>query len=223
MGPLQRKLRVGMQTESRTLSAPFLVAVGAVATLLAGLALLFYMAATASRPYALESEAQARTMSVWMTDYEWLEHDHANHDHSEDAGETNSALPSDLFTDAVEEATEGFSMPASMMPGTPPEGSLRLQVSLDLYNRAGGTQEIDPADFHLENDRGDTWPTMIGGNFRPVELDYLQAYSTIAAFDIEFDDITSTMHLIWNVDGDEKKFIISDEDAADILAGAHDH
>ena len=211
-----------MQTEQRTLSAAALVAAGAIATALAGLALLFYMAATASRPYALEAEAQARTMSVWMTDYEWLEHNHANHDHSDDE-DTDTSAPTDLFTDAVEQATAGFEMPASMMPGTPPEGSLRLQVSLDLYNRAGGTQQIDPSDFRLENADGQVWETMIGGNFAPVELDYLQAYSTIAAYDIEYDDITSTMHLVWNIDGDEKQFIISDEDAQAVLDGSHGH
>ncbi len=207
-----------MQTEQRTLSAPVLVAAGAIATALAGLALLFYMAATASRPYALEAEAQARTMSVWMTDYEWLEHDHARDGESQD-----ESTAGDLFSAAVDQATEGFERPASMMPGTPPEGSLRLQVSLDLYNRAGGTQQIDPSDFRLENADGQVWETMIGGNFRPVELDYLQAFSTIAAFDIEFDDITPTMHLVWNIDGDEKQFIISDEDAQAVLDGAHAH
>lgn len=52
---------------------------------------------------------------------------------------------------------DGFSMPASEMPGIQPEGDNRLRVEVDLSNITTGVQRYSTTDFTLTAPGGKTW------------------------------------------------------------------
>lgn len=194
-------------------STPQIVVVGSLLAFAAGIVLVVSTFASTVSAVGPETEARAGGLSAWVTDYQWLEHDHDGADSSDLTPPDAVSLPAP--EDAVasfggQDQNQGFAMPASMMPGTPDEGFLRLQVELDVLNRSSREQTVDISQFHLLGEDGRTWPTMGGGTFKATSLGKGHAYTTVAAFDVEESVSGQTMYLVWRANGEETHFLVSE-------------
>ena len=177
-----------------------LVGLAVIAGIL-GLAVTIMTAGGDAPVVDVRTEARHGDLSTWVEAAEWLEHDH-NATSDTDLGPDAQALGSN-------ELESGFAMPASMMPGTPDEGYVRLQVELTMFNHAA-TTEVSPAGFVLEDADGRQWDALLGGTFNPTDLHDGHLLNTVVAFDISERDAGQTMYLTWRHAGSTTRFLISD-------------
>jgi len=197
-----------VESES-TRSPARLVAALAVAGSLVGLFFTAQIVTGYTPLVGLNTEARTGSLSVWVTDTEMLSHEHSDHSHEDEEGDS-AATGNEVAEDPT------FAMAASMMPGTPEEGFQRLQIELDLMNREAGVVTAGPPDFYLLADDGTTWAAMRGGTFGVTEIGPLQVLSTVLAFDISAAVSASDVELVWTVDGKATHFAVGDD-------GEHSH
>ncbi len=199
----------------------------AIVAALGGLFLIVQTALTTTPVVALGTEARGDTLSLWINNSEVLDHEHASssddghdHDHGDEGGVadgTQSGVEalSDL-TAQTDTDSQGFAMPASMMPGTPEDGFQRLQLELDFSNRSGASATVAPQDFFLLSNEGERWGPLLGGTFHQTDLRSQQVLSTVVAFDIPVRVAASDVQFVWTGDGDEIRFAVDAE-------GGHSH
>lgn len=183
-----------------------------------GLGLVARVSLGSAAAYAVQTEVTAGDVSVWVENSRWLNMDMDGDDENgaiEGAREGDGHEQSDgEEQDEAEESNEGdegelgFAMPASMMPGAPTEGFQRLQVSVSLRNRGAGGADVEPGDFLLVANDGDSWLTLLGGTFGLTTLGPGQAVSTVVAFDVPVESASSDMNLVWAWQGGETRFTI---------------
>ncbi len=202
------------ETDETDTRLRFAVGAFAVMAALIGMVLVARMT-TADPAIALQTEARSGELSVWVDRYEWLSHEHGNHDHGDDAEAAEEGDSAQAAIDDVTSQSEGFAMPASMMPGTPNEGFQRVQFELNILNRGGLDADVHPDDFRLEAANGDSWLSLRGGTFSPTTLPPQYAVATIVAFDVPEESSGDSMHLVWTSAEGESRFALE--------GSGHDH
>ena len=191
---------------------PVVIGAVAIVTMILGLLLVTKMTIGSDPVIDLRTEAKSGDLSVWVDRYEWLEHNHASHDHSDDEAEVD---PEQQAIDEVTAEAQVFAMPASMMPGTPDEGFQRLQIEMNVVNRGDVNIDVHPDHFVLEDADGESWLSLRGGTFTPTVLAPNHAIATVVAFDVPEEESASTMYLVWSNGDDESRFALK--------GSGHDH
>ena len=158
---------------------------------------------------ALNTEAQGRSLSVWVTSAEMLQHEHSKHDHGDDDQSATSAF------DAQNAGAQGFAMAPSMSPGTPEDGFQRLQIELDVMNREAVRAAIQPQDFLLTGSDDLTWQALRGGTFSRTELGSMEILNTVVAFDIPAGVAQDNLELLWVGDGQDIHFSVGESEGHD--------
>ncbi|MGA9277716.1 MAG: hypothetical protein WBV89_12195 [Ilumatobacter sp.] len=198
---------------------PNLVAGIAAIAAVAGVVLAIGLA-TAEPVVTAGTEARSGDLSLWVSSSEWLEHDHSAHDHGDggDGGDDHGdgVDPNEVPVSNVTDVVQGFQMPGSMMPGTPDEGSQRLQINVSLTNQGNTTSVVEPADFVLVGANDATWDPLEGGTFVPMEVPPAHAFSTVLAFDVPSAEINEDLYVEWTSSGQKTRLAIAE------LEG-HDH
>lgn len=191
-----------------------MVGVLAAIAAIAGLALVLLTIAVASPAIAPGTEAQAGTVSVWVDSSEWLAGAHDDHDDAAGGGDgaENAGGPAASEIVDLTRQADSFAMPGSMMPGTPEQGYQRLQIDLSISNRGAAAAEVSPAEFHLENSDGVTWPALFGGTFNRTQLAGSHMMHTILAFDIADEMADDNLELVWTTDDATHRFSITTGD-----------
>lgn len=190
-----------------------LAAVAAVAGTILALGL-----ATAEPVVTAGNEARGGELSLWVASSEWLEHDHSKHSHDGEDGDDDHGAgvdPNEVPVSNVTDLQQGFQMPGSMMPGTPDEGSQRLQVNVSLTNRGQTEQTVEPADFVLVGANDATWAPLEGGTFIPMAIPPAHAFSTVLAFDVPSDEINDGLYVEWTSSGERTRLAITESDGHD--------
>lgn len=182
------------------------IALFAVVASLAGLVLVTRMVLGDDAVYGLETEARTGEVSLWVERYEWLAHDHGDHDHSGD----EAVDPEQERIDEITAQAQVFPMPASMMPGTPNEGFQRLQANLTFLNRGAGGADVEPEQFLLVAEDGSgSWSALRGGTFSRLTLGHDQILNTVVAFDVPEELSGAGMYLEWTTGGETKRFALN--------------
>lgn len=160
------------------------------------------------------NEARGGDLSLRVASSEWLEHDHSKHSH--DGDDDHGALdPNEVPVSNVTDVMQGFQMPGSMMPGTPDEGSQRLQVNVSLSNRGHTEHVVEPADFALVGANGATWAPLEGGTFVPMAIPPAHSFSTVLAFDLPTEEINDSLYVEWTSSGEQTRLAFTESDGHD--------
>jgi hypothetical protein len=93
----------------------------------------------------------------------------------------------------------GFTMPASMMPGLPDHGTHRLYLEAVLSNVGQGTASFAPREFSVRAPSGRTWPLDEPPTFSAGSLQPGQMRSLDLLFDVP--DTVTQLDLAWAHDG----------------------
>jgi len=199
--------RGGRRKNAPSISPARAIAAAGVIAAVVGLLFTAQTLAGFSPLIALNTEAQGRSLSVWVTDVEMLEHEHSDqgesdHDHEDD----DTADDPTTSVDTQNIGDQGFAMAPSMSPGTPEDGFQRLQIELDVMNRGANRAAIEPQDFVLSGGDDLTWPAIRGGTFTRVELGSTQVLNTVLAFDIPASVSQDELELVWIDDGGDVRF-----------------
>lgn len=183
----------------------FMISLVAIAAALAGL-FLVAQSLSSTPLVGLNTEARGSTLSLWISNVDMLSHSHEDHNH-EDEGDPAEGLSGQAA--ATDLAAQGnFTMPASMMPGTPDEGFQRLQLNLGFANKGSEAAQTGPEDFYLLADDGDIWQGLRGGSFNTTRLGSGQVLNTVLAFDVPESVEASNLELIWNASNTEIRFAV---------------
>lgn len=183
-------------------SPPMIIAALAVITAIVGISLV--VTAASSQPVVAEgTEARAGALSAWIESSQWL----ASHDSDDGTSTLGPAAPQG----ATNEIGQGYAMPQVMMNGTPEAGFVRLQIDASFLNRGNGVAVVDPSQFRLESEAGDTWPVLRGGTLNRSQLSSQHVLNTVIAFDVVEAAAEPTMYLVWNYADTETRFAITSE------------
>jgi hypothetical protein len=214
----------------------------AVVAAVAGLSVTVLRALGDSPAIAVGTEARSDDMSLWVSNVEFVAHDHSAHDHSahdhgdegEDghddspadvsgavdtdpgaADDPTTGQATDQTADILNGSGAGFAMPATMMPGTPEEGYQRIQLNLDFSNR-GDVHVVDPSDFALiVAGRGLSFEPLAGGGFNNTVIGSSQLLSTVIAFDVPTTLNTADLRLVWRDGGNKITFALANGEGHD--------
>jgi hypothetical protein len=93
----------------------------------------------------------------------------------------------------------GFTMPASMMPGLPDHGTHRLYLEAVLSNVGQGAASFAPREFSVRAPSGRTWPLDDPPTFAAGSLQPGQTRSLDMLFDVP--DTVTRLDLAWAHDG----------------------
>jgi hypothetical protein len=193
-----------------------MISVVAAAAALIGIFLVTQTALSSAPLVGLDTEAQGQTLSLWISNVDMLSHDHENHSHEGDEDSEEGLSGQAAVTDlAAQGDGQGFTMPASMMPGTPDEGFQRLQLNLDFTNKGSEATQTGPEDFYLVADDGDIWPGLRGGSFSTTRLGSGQILNTVLAFDVPESVDAADLELVWDGDGMDIHFAVDSGEGHD--------
>lgn len=117
----------------------------------------------------------------------------AEHKHTDDTNEISLApvQPDGRALDM----SDGYAMPAAMMPGMPEKGLRRLRMVVTLANMSNHSQSVSITDFALVANHGERWQPLAQSNFRHQQLAPGQAIEGVLFVDIPAD--TPGLSVYW--------------------------